>query len=31
MCVRGCFNKYISAATLPPKKIFLAPPLNTCI
>ena len=31
MCVRGCLDKYISAATLPSKKKFLAPPLNTCI
>ena len=28
MCVRDCFDKYISAATWPPKQKFLAPPLK---
>ena len=28
VCVRGCFNKYISAATWPPKQKFLTPPLK---
>ena len=36
MCVyiyvcKGCLDKYISAATWPPKQKFLAPPLDECV